>query len=32
MGYSESEFVEKFHNEKAKEFIEFILERYEKAK
>ncbi|MDO8609504.1 MAG: type I restriction-modification enzyme R subunit C-terminal domain-containing protein, partial [bacterium] len=25
-----SEFVEKFHNEKAKEFIEFILERYEK--
>jgi type I restriction enzyme R subunit len=25
-----SEFVEKFHNEKAKEFIEFILERYKK--
>ncbi|DAB30342.1 MAG TPA: DEAD/DEAH box helicase, partial [Sulfurimonas sp. UBA12504] len=25
-----SEFVEKFHNEKAKEFIEFILKRYEK--
>jgi type I restriction enzyme R subunit len=25
-----SAFVEKFHNEKAKEFIEFILERYEK--
>lgn len=26
----DSAFVEKFHNEKAKEFIEFILERYEK--
>jgi type I restriction enzyme R subunit len=26
----DSEFVEKFHNEKAKEFIEFILERYKK--
>jgi type I restriction enzyme R subunit len=26
----DSEFVEKLHNEKAKEFIEFILERYEK--
>lgn len=25
-----SKFVEKFHNEKAKEFIEFILERYKK--
>jgi len=25
-----SEFVEKFHNEKAKEFIEFILQRYQK--
>lgn len=25
-----SKFVEKFHNEKAKEFIEFILNRYEK--
>jgi type I restriction enzyme R subunit len=25
-----SEFVEKFHNEKAKEFIEFILDRYKK--
>jgi len=25
-----SEFVEKFHNEKAKEFIEFILRRYQK--
>ena len=26
----DSAFVEKFHNEKAKEFIEFILERYKK--
>ncbi len=26
----DSEFVEKFHNEKAKAFIEFILERYKK--
>ncbi len=26
----DSEFVEKLHNEKAKEFIEFILERYKK--
>jgi type I restriction enzyme R subunit len=26
----DSEFVEKLHNEKAKEFIEFILKRYEK--
>ena len=26
----ESDFVEKLHNEKAKEFIEFILERYKK--
>ena len=25
-----STFVEKYHNEKAKEFIEFILERYKK--
>jgi type I restriction enzyme R subunit len=25
-----SEFVEKFHNEKAKEFIEFVLDRYKK--
>jgi len=25
-----SEFIEKHHNEKAKEFIEFILERYKK--
>ena len=25
-----SDFVEKYHNEKAKEFIEFILERYKK--
>ena len=26
----DSEFIEKHHNEKAKEFIEFILERYKK--
>jgi type I restriction enzyme R subunit len=26
----DSAFVEKLHNEKAKEFIEFILERYKK--
>jgi len=25
-----SEFIEKHHNEKAKEFLEFILERYKK--
>ena len=25
-----SEFIEKYHNEKAKEFIEFILQRYKK--
>jgi type I restriction enzyme R subunit len=30
LSVSNSEFVEKYHNEKAKEFIEFILERYRK--
>ena len=30
LAVEESDFVEKLHNEKAKEFIEFILERYKK--
>jgi len=30
MAVEDSEFIEKHHNEKAKEFIEFILERYKK--